>query len=71
MYLVLLASVMAAPIAYWLIRQWEQDFAYRAEPNLLLYALVALTALIIAFLTMSVHSLKTARRNPVDSLRNE
>ena len=71
MYLVLMASVIAVPIAYVLIRYWRQDFAYRAEMNVLLFVLVAIAALIIAFLTMSFHSLKTARRNPVDSLRNE
>ncbi len=71
MYLIVLASVIAAPIAYFLMRYWVQDFAYQAETNALLYILVAAAALLIAFLTMSFHSLKTARRNPVDSLRNE
>ena len=71
MYLILIASLVAAPIAYFLIRNWRQDFAYRAEPNVLLFVLVAAAALLIAFLTMSFHSLKTAQRNPVDSLRNE
>ena len=71
MYLVLIASVIATPMAYVLVRYWKQDFAYRAEINVLLFVLVAVAALLIAFLTMSFHSLKTARRNPVDSLRNE
>ena len=71
LYLVLLASVVAAPIAYLLIRYWRQDFAYQAETSPLLYGAVAIAALAVAFLTMSFHSLKTARRNPVDSLRDE
>ncbi len=71
MYLILVAGLVAAPLAYLLMRYWVQDFAYRAEPNALLYGLVAMAALLFAFLTMSFHSLKTARRNPVDSLRNE
>ena len=71
LYLVLLASVIAAPLAYGITRYWMQDFAYRAEMNIFLFVLVAVAAMLIAFLTMSFHSLKTARRNPVDSLRNE
>ncbi len=71
MYLVLIASVIAAPMAYFLMTYWLQDFAYRTEMNILLFVLAAVAALMIAFLTMSFHSLKTARRNPVDSLRNE
>ena len=71
MYPVLVASAVAAPLAYWLIRYWSQDFAYRAEMNFFLFVLVAVAALLIAFITTSIHSLKTARRNPVDSLRNE
>ncbi len=71
MYLVLIAAVIATPIAYLLMTYWRQDFAYRTEMNVLLFLLAAIAALLIAFLTMSFHSLKTARRNPVDSLRSE
>ena len=71
MYLVVLASVIAAPVAYVLVRYWRQDFVYRAEIDVLLFVLVAVAALLTAFLTTSFHSLKIARRNPVDSLRNE
>ena len=70
-HLVLIASVIAAPIAYVFIRYWIQDFAYQVEVDAFLFLLVAIAALIIAFLTMSFHSIKTARRNPVDVLRNE
>ncbi len=71
MYLVIIASMIAAPIAYTLMTYWLQDFAYKTDINFLLFILAALAALVIAFLTMSFHSLKTAQRNPVDSLRNE
>ena len=71
MYLVLIASVVAAPIAYFVMTYWLQDFAYRTKMNVLLFVLATVAALMIAFLTMSFHSLKIARRNPVDSLRNE
>ena len=71
MGLVVIASVLAAPIAYWLISRWLQDFAYRTEVNVLLFVLAAGAALLVAFLTMGFHSVKTARLNPVESLRYE
>ncbi|WP_277480735.1 FtsX-like permease family protein [Catalinimonas alkaloidigena] len=71
MILVIFASILAAPIAYYLIERWLQDFAYRTDINILLFILAALAALLIAFITMSFHSLKTARLNPVISLRYE
>ncbi|MEQ9438280.1 MAG: FtsX-like permease family protein [Cyclobacteriaceae bacterium] len=71
MILVVVASLLAAPIAYLLIDRWLQDFAYRVDINVLLFALAGFAALLIAFATMSFHSLKTARLNPVVSLRYE
>ncbi|MEM9829949.1 MAG: FtsX-like permease family protein [Bacteroidota bacterium] len=71
MLLVVVASVIAAPIAYWLIDRWLQDFAYRTDINILLFILAGIAALVIALATMSFHSLKAARRNPVVSLRYE
>ena len=71
MMLVVIASLLAAPIAYWLIERWLQAFAYRVDINVLLFALAGIAALLVAFVTTSFHSLKTARLNPVDSLRNE
>ncbi|WPP50306.1 FtsX-like permease family protein [Catalinimonas niigatensis] len=71
MILVVVASLLAAPIAYYLIERWLQDFAYRTDLNILLFVLAGLAALLVAFITMSFHSLKTARLNPVVSLRYE
>lgn len=71
MVLVVVASLIAAPIAYWLIDRWLQDFAYRTDVNILLFILASVVALLIAFATMSFHSMKAARRNPVVSLRYE
>lgn len=70
-YLVVNASVIATPIAYFITRNWLQDFAYRTEINLLLFVFATIASLLIALLTMSFHSLKIAWKNPVDSLRNE
>ncbi|MGD1895233.1 MAG: ABC transporter permease [Cyclobacteriaceae bacterium] len=71
MLLVVVASLIAAPIAYWLMDRWLQDFAYRTDINMLLFVLASVAALVIAFATMSFHSVKAARRNPVVSLRYE
>ncbi|MGB3778245.1 MAG: FtsX-like permease family protein, partial [Tunicatimonas sp.] len=71
MLLVVVASLLAAPIAYFLIDRWLQAFAYRTDINALLFVLAGAAALLVAFVTMSFHSLKTARLNPVESLRYE
>jgi putative ABC transport system permease protein len=71
MFLVLLASVLVIPAAYYTIMEWMGNFAYQGELNYLLFALVGLMALFFAFITVAFHSLKTARHNPVDSLKYE
>lgn len=69
--LVLVAVVIASPIAYYLIERWLADFAYRIEIKWWMFALVALAATCIAFLTVAFQSIRAALANPVDSLRNE
>jgi len=69
--LVLISFVVAAPIAWWAMNKWLQNFAYRQPlgPGAFLWA--GLLALGIAWLTVSYQSLKAALANPVDSLRYE
>jgi putative ABC transport system permease protein len=69
--LVLLAIAAASPIAYWVMSRWLSDFAYRIELQWWLFALAGIAALAIAFLTVSVQSVRAALANPVDSLRSE
>lgn len=71
MLLVLIAIVIASPVAYYLINLWLADFAYRIEVQWWMFALAGLIALVIAFLTVSVQSIKAALANPVQSLRSE
>jgi putative ABC transport system permease protein len=71
MYLVIIAAVLVVPISYYMISQWLGNFAYQTKINSLLFVLVALMALLFAFFTVAFHSLKTARTNPVDSLKYE
>ena len=51
--------------------QWMGNFAYQSPLNYSTFILVALVALLFAFLTVAFHSLKTARTNPVESLKYE
>ncbi|MGD8898680.1 MAG: ABC transporter permease [Desulfobacterales bacterium] len=71
LYLMLLASILAIPLALVLIRMWVQNFAYRSDINVLIFIAAALVALAIAFLTTGYHCYRVARSNPVDTLRYE
>ena len=66
--LVLLANVIAWPAAYFVMRLWLQNYAYRTSIRLWVFILSATLALIIAVLTVSFQSIKAAIANPVDSL---
>ena len=69
--LVVLAIVVASPIAWYLMNRWLQDFAYRIHIQWWMFALAGLLALAIAFFTVSFQSVKAALTNPVKSLRSE
>lgn len=69
--LVILASLLAIPIAYYIMNMWLEDFVYRTELNPLIFIGSAFAALFIAILTISFHTFRAANLNPVDTLRNE
>lgn len=69
--LVGLAFVIAAPIAYFMMRNWLQDFAYRTTLSPLLFLGAGVLALVIAWLTVSYQAFKAALTNPVEALRYE
>ncbi len=69
--LVLLASILAFPVAYWVMHNWLQSFAYRIEISWWIFALATLIALVIALATVSFQAVKAALANPVKSLRSE
>jgi putative ABC transport system permease protein len=68
---VLLANLIAWPVAYVAFGYWLEGFAYRTEMTAWSFVLAALTALTVAFGTVAFQSLRAARANPVDSLRYE
>lgn len=69
--LVLVAFVIAAPIGYFGMNKWLQDFAYHLPVSWWIFAVAGAAALTIAFLTICVQAIKAAIANPVNSLRSE
>jgi putative ABC transport system permease protein len=69
--LVLIAFVVAAPVAYVAVDRWLQAFAYRVEISWPIFLLAGLVALLVAVLTVSYQSIKAALADPVKSLRYE
>ncbi len=68
---VLLANIIAWPVAYLVMNNWLQDFAYRIELSWTIFIISALLALIIALTTVSYQAIKAAIANPVESLKYE
>jgi predicted permease len=69
--LVLIALVIASPIAWWVMSKWLQDFAYRIHIEWWMFGLTGLAAITIALFTVSFQAIKAALANPVKSLRSE
>lgn len=68
---VLLANLIAWPVAYFAMNNWLQDFAYRIDIGWTAFALAGGLALLIALLTVSTQAIKAALANPVEALRYE
>ena len=68
---VLIANLIAWPIAYYFMNKWLENFAYRTEMTVWVFILSAFIALLIALLTVSSQTIKAATANPVKSLRYE
>ena len=69
--LIVCANLLAWPAAYFAMKQWLQDFAYRLEINLWPFVLSGIFALAVALLTVSFQAIKAALENPVEALRYE
>ena len=69
--LVVIANVIAWPVAYFVAQQWLQAYAYHADIPLLLFPAAGLLGLLIAWITVSSQTIQAAAMNPVDSLRRE
>ena len=71
MILVLIASAVAMPLAWWAMSKWLQDFAYRISIGWWIFIAAGVIALLIALVTVSSQAIKAALANPVKSLRTE
>ena len=69
--LILVASVVAVPFAWYYMNSWLQDFAYRIHLSWWMFVLAGIVTLIIALLTVSIQTIKAAKENPVQSLKME
>jgi putative ABC transport system permease protein len=71
LYLMVIASMLAIPLALAFINMWVRNFAYRSDINFLIFFVTAGAALVIAFSTAGYHCIRVAQSNPVETLRYE
>ncbi|OJJ21722.1 hypothetical protein BKI52_14570 [marine bacterium AO1-C] len=69
--LILISSLIAFPLAYYFMREWLQNFAYRTSIHWSLFILAGIATMCITLLTVSIQSVRTARINPVEVLKDE
>jgi len=71
MALILVALVIASPLAWWAMHSWLQDYAYKVSIEWWFFGLAGALAILIALMTVSFQAVKTALANPINSLRSE
>ncbi|HCW06464.1 MAG TPA: hypothetical protein DGG95_03755 [Cytophagales bacterium] len=69
--LIAIAFIISAPLAYWMILQWLEDYEYRITPSPWVFITAGIGTLALSFLITSYHSIKAALTNPVEVLRDE
>lgn len=69
--LVVIASIISWPIAYWVMNNWLQDFSYRVEINFVMFVVIPILTIILSLLTVIYQTIKAARKNPAETLRYE
>jgi putative ABC transport system permease protein len=68
---IIIANVIAIPVAYYFMSAWLEEFAYRISINPLTFIIAGIVTILIALITAAYQTLKAALSNPVDSLRDE
>jgi putative ABC transport system permease protein len=71
MKLVLIAAIIAVPVAWYAMDKWLTGFAYHISVDVFVFVYASFGALVIALVTVSFESIRAASANPVKSLRNE
>jgi putative ABC transport system permease protein len=69
--LVAIAVVVASPLAYYFMKKWLQDFAYRVTISSMPFIIAGVAAFVIALITVGIIAQNAAKRNPVDSIKYE
>jgi len=69
--LILLSIIIASPVAWYFMKQWLQDYAYRTDISWWVFAAAGFSAIFIGLITVSFHAIRSATRNPVKSLKTE
>lgn len=69
--LIIIAFIIAAPIAWWATHKWLEDFAYRTTINWWVFVICGFIMILIALLTLSIQTVRAAISNPVNALRSE
>lgn len=69
--LIVIAALIAFPVAWWAMHTWLADFAYRTNISWWVFVLAGIVSIVIAFITISAQAIKAAIANPVNSLRTE
>jgi len=69
--IVLISLVFAWPIGYYAMNKWLQNYAYKIDLNIMYFILASVIAILVALLTLSYHSVKASKTNPIDSLKYE
>jgi putative ABC transport system permease protein len=69
--LVVVAAVLVAPVSYWVVMRWLQNFSYQGPLSFWQYPAIILMAIIVVFFTIAFQALRAAKSNPVDALKSE
>lgn len=69
--LIVISFMIVSPATYWILSAWLENFAFRISINPLVFLAGGILALVVALLTISYHTLRSARANPVNALRYE
>ncbi|MCY1311226.1 hypothetical protein D9M70_615070 [compost metagenome] len=66
-----LAFVIAAPIAYYFMNQWLENYSYRIQISLWIFVIVAVCIVVVTIFTVSIQAIRAALMNPVRSIRTD
>ena len=69
--LIIIAFIISAPIAYYIMHQWLQNYTYRIPLSASIFIMAIISSIVIAWITVAHRAIKSAMANPVKSLRTE